>query len=65
MKDDLKCCVADLVEHPCTQQCGCTGEFVRLLRTLVKSGILIDTGKRRDGEIVWRRSEMPLRPDNQ
>ena len=47
------CCVHDLVKQPCTNLEDCDEYWGSIIRELLQAGELIDTGERRNGQIVW------------
>jgi hypothetical protein len=47
------CCVHGLVERPCTTLCECSEEDAETFRELLRDREIRDSGRRRDGKIVW------------
>jgi len=53
--DDCRtvCCVHGLVKEPCTNLKGCSDYWGDIVRELLKAGELLDSGERRNGQIVF------------
>jgi hypothetical protein len=47
------CCVADLVGQPCTNLEDCDEYIGSIIRSLLQEGKIIDSGRRRNGQILW------------
>jgi hypothetical protein len=55
MKNDCPtvCCVHDLVRQPCTNLEDCDEYIGSIIRSLLQEGKIIDSGRRRNGQILW------------
>jgi DNA repair protein RadD len=57
------CCVHDLVKQPCSNTEGCSGSGIgTALRSLLQQDKICDSGRRRNGRIVWVATSAMLEP---